>query len=230
MAQDWVFNLLNPKAGIPYNCVTLVVSLRPKWVFHKQLLKYFLLLQCPKDHHHPNTSLLFNQLWSRWIAPTPSHHIFLQSNPLIYSEISNWSLPSRFSNQNFKFHISFMHATCPNLHILLDLITLIISCKHYKLWSSSLCNFFPTCCNFFLLRFKYSSQHFSLNKLSIPVWPERFMVMDELTDRMTTHPPDWPTHSLTHSWSRVLLEKLIVTWLVNKFSTFYETQRFIIVF
>jgi hypothetical protein len=45
---------------------------------------------------------------------------------------------------------------------------------------------------------------------------------------------DWLTdsciHSSSHSWSRVVLEKLIVTQLVNKFPTFYGTFRFIIMF
>jgi len=31
-------------------------------------------------------------------------------------------------------------------------------------------------------------------------------------------------------WGRVLFEKIIVTQLANKFSTFYETQRFITLF
>ena len=37
-------------------------------------------------------------------------------------------------------------------------------------------------------------------------------------------------HSSCHSWSRVILGKLIVTQLVNRFPTFYGTCRFIIIF
>jgi hypothetical protein len=45
------------------------------------------------------------------------------------------------------------------------------------------------------------------------------------------HLNDWPTDSLTHSltpWSRVLLEKLIITQLEHKCSAFYRTWRFIL--
>jgi hypothetical protein len=38
------------------------------------------------------------------------------------------------------------------------------------------------------------------------------------------------THSLTHSWSSALLEKLAIVQLLKNFSTFYRTRRFITLF
>jgi hypothetical protein len=54
------------------------------------------------------------------------------------------------------------------------------------------------------------------------------------TSSLTNHPTNQPTNqSTTHSlttWSRVLLEKLVVPELVKKFSIFYGTQWFITMF
>jgi hypothetical protein len=37
-------------------------------------------------------------------------------------------------------------------------------------------------------------------------------------------------HSLTHSWSRALLEKLLIVQLLENFPAFYGTRRFITAF
>jgi hypothetical protein len=52
-----------------------------------------------------------------------------------------WSLHLRFADWNavHAFHL-VTHTICPVYIFLLGLITLIISCKHYKLWSSRLRN------------------------------------------------------------------------------------------
>jgi hypothetical protein len=66
--------------------------------------------------------------------------------------------------------------------------------------------------------------------------PRLSMLMYHLGDEQQA--PWWPqfrdivtpSTRMTTPWHRVLLEKLMVTQLVNKFQTFYGTQRFITMF
>jgi len=73
--------------------------------------------------------------------PKMNSYIILPSTPTS----SEWSLPFRFSNQNFVWISPLSHAcyiSCPL--IILNLIALIMFCEVYKLWSSSLCSLLQT--------------------------------------------------------------------------------------
>jgi len=81
-------------------------------------------------------------LWSlpqvQCIWSTPSHPIPIRT--IIMHPFMPRS--SGFPTKMYLFLISLMHATLPTHFTLLDLITLIIFSKAYKLQNSSLCSFF----------------------------------------------------------------------------------------
>jgi hypothetical protein len=79
------------------------------------------LLWNPKVHYH-------------FYKGPPWSNIILQSTP----RSSQCSLLFRFSNRIM--HFSPIRAKWPTPHVLLDLITLIIFCESFMLWSSSLCS------------------------------------------------------------------------------------------
>jgi len=98
------------------------------------------LLWNPKIHCHVHRSTSLVRISQmNPVRAFPPHfpkilsNIILPSNP----RSSKWSLPLRFSNQNFVriFHFSLACSIfCPSHP---DLITLIIFGEKYKLWSSS---------------------------------------------------------------------------------------------
>jgi hypothetical protein len=61
----------------------------------------------------------------------------------------------------------------------------------------------------------------TMNNVQIPTATETKYLGLHLDQRL---------HSLTHSWSRALLEKLPIVQLLKNFSAFYGTRRFITAF
>jgi hypothetical protein len=59
----------------------------------------------------------------------------------------------------YEFHISLIQVTCLDHLILLDYVTIVMFCEEYKLWSSTLCYFFPVFYLFSCHRSKYSSKY-----------------------------------------------------------------------
>jgi hypothetical protein len=64
----------------------------------------------------------------------------------------------------------------------------------------------------------------------IPCYHGTVTFIDTLKKPATSNHSKFTVHKSLLSWSRVLLEKLIIAELVKKFPAFYITARFITVF
>jgi hypothetical protein len=104
---------------------------------------YFIELQGPLPHSQKSTTRL---LWASSIRCTFSHTVSRVSVLKLHSHL-RLGLPSGLFPRDFPtkimyaFLISFMRVTCPAHLIHLYLITLVIFCEEFKLWSPSLCTF-----------------------------------------------------------------------------------------
>jgi hypothetical protein len=58
-------------------------------------------------------------------------------------------------------------------------------------------------------------------------WPNQIQNWHETKSHWTIHNTKIITHSLTHSWSWALLEKLPIVQLLKNFPAFYGTRRFV---
>jgi hypothetical protein len=106
-----------------------------------------LLLCNTKVHYRVHNSQLLVLFRARRIHSTPSKPISQISNLVLYFHLclvfSSGLFPSGFSNKILHaFLNSLIRAACPVHLISLDLIMLIIHDEEYKLWNSSVCNFY----------------------------------------------------------------------------------------